>query len=151
MRDVPKLHFFSDVNTALFVYFLNFFFFAVGSCFNQLQMQLTNTHRMILEMGGSSGGKVDGDVMKTPSKYVEDFFHLSQRLLSKEMHQALDKLATETYNNRMDKKSSFPYITFNESLTFIVTSLMRELLQSSSGKNCISRIFFKIALQNKKS
>ena len=115
-------------------------------------MQLTNTHRMILEMGGSSGGKVDGDVMKTPSKYVEDFFHLSQRLLSKEMHQALDKLATETYNNRMDKKSSFPYITFNESLTFIVTSLMRELLQSSSGiKNCISRIFFKIALQNKKS
>ena len=100
-------------------------------------MQLTNTHRMILELGGGNGGKVDGDIMKTPSKYVEDFFHLSQRLLSKEMHQALDKLATGSYNNRPDKESSFPYITFNESLTFIVTSLMRELLQSSSGKNCI--------------
>ena len=70
----------------------------------------------------------------THGKYVEDFFHLSQRLLSKEMHQALDKLATESYNNRTDRESSFPYITYNESLTFIVTSLMRELLQSSSGK-----------------
>ena len=119
----------------LFVLTFYLIFSAVGSCFNQLQMQLTNTHRMILELeGGNGGGKIDGDVMKTPTKYVEDFFHLSQRLLSKEMHQALDKLATESYNNRTDRESSFPYITFNESLTFIVTSLMRELLQSSSGK-----------------
>ena len=97
----------------------------VGSCFNQLQMQFTNTPRMVVEMGG----KVEEEIMKTPGKFVENLFNLSQRLLKKELQEELDKIASQTYGTDPE----YLYKTINENLTFVVTSLMRELLQSSSG------------------
>ena len=97
----------------------------VGSCFNQLQMQFTNTPRMVVEMGG----KIEEEIMKTPGKFVENLFNLSQRLLKKELQEELDKIASQTYGTDPE----YLYKTINENLTFVVTSLMRELLQSSSG------------------
>ena len=78
---------------------------------------------------------MDGEIMKTPANFVEDFFNLGQRLLKTELHEVLDKLAAEVLAvGDADSAASFPYKTFNESLTFVVTSMMREILQSSSGK-----------------
>ena len=79
--------------------------------------------------------------MKTPANFVEDFFNLGQRLLKTELHEILDKLAAEVLAvGDADLGTSFPYKTFNESLTFVVTSMMREILQSSSGKTFSKQI-----------
>ena len=79
--------------------------------------------------------------MKTPANFVEDFFNLGQRLLKTELHEILDKLAAEVLAvGDSDSVASFPYKTFNESLTFVVTSMMREILQSSSGKTFSKQI-----------
>ena len=81
--------------------------------------------------------------MKTPANFVEDFFNLGQRLLKTELHEILDKLAAEVLAvGDADSVASFPYKTFNESLTFVVTSMMREILQSSSGKTFLKQISF---------
>ena len=93
------------------------FFNKVGTCFNQLQKPIT-------------------DVVKpehcVKPKVAEELFKLGQRLLSKELLAILDKAVADLYGN--GPVTSFPYKTFAEAMTFIVTSFMRELLQSSSGK-----------------
>lgn len=99
------------------VNFSEHFFNKVGACFNQLQKPMT-------------------DVTKPENcikpKVAEELFKFGQRLLSKELLALLDKTVADFYAK--GEIISFPYKTFAESMTFTVTSFMRELLQSSNGK-----------------
>ena len=90
----------------------------VGSCFNQLQMSNTK----IQTKNETEEDLID---MKIPSEYLEKVFKFCKRLLDKDLSQALDKLAEA-------KESPGVYKSFSEALYFIMTSLIRELLQCSS-------------------
>ena len=68
--------------------------------------------------------------LKAPGSYIEAIFQLCRRLLNKDLNQYLDKMAED----RVVSIPSYPYKSFSETLYFVVTSMLRELLQSSAGK-----------------
>ena len=68
--------------------------------------------------------------LKAPGTYIEAIFQLCRRLLNKDLNQYLDKMAED----RIVSIPSYPYKSFSETLYFVVTSMLRELLQSSAGK-----------------
>lgn len=86
----------------------------IGACFNQLQSPSTSICRMD---------------SRVPVKYVEEIFQLCKRLMDKEVTSSLDKMVDEFGVSVI----SYPYKSFTEAVNFIVTSLLRELLQSSTG------------------
>ena len=69
--------------------------------------------------------------LKITETYVEAIFQLCQRLLKKDLNQYLDKMAEDRDPILMP---SYPYKSFSETLGFTITSMLRELLQSSAGK-----------------
>lgn len=95
--------------------FSEIMFNKVGACFNQLQMNLTTIHGI--------------PAMKPPAKYIEEIFQISKRLLEKDLTLKLDKMAEEAALSLI----SYPYKSFSEATNFITTSMLRELLQTSSG------------------
>ena len=92
----------------------------VGSCFNQLQMANTQI---------SSKKEADEAIissMQIPSEYLENMFKLCKKLLDRDLSQALDKLA------EAKESTNYVYKSFSEPIYFIMTSLIREILQCSS-------------------
>ena len=68
--------------------------------------------------------------LKSPGNYIEAIFQLCRQLLHKDLTQCLEKMAED----RAAAIPSYPYKSFSETLYFVVTSMLRELLQSSAGK-----------------
>ena len=67
---------------------------------------------------------------KAIGSHIEVIFQLCRRLLQKDLNQFFDKMAEEGSVSI----PSYPYRSFSETLNFVVTSMLRELLQSSAGK-----------------
>jgi hypothetical protein len=105
----------------------------VGSCFNQLQMPITHTKKVLAQTKLKPT-----TTMSTPSKHVEAIFKIVERLLDNAVLQHLDKLTLSVFT--AGNVSCFPYKSFSETFNLVLTSLVRELLQSSSG-NCQNSSF----------
>ena len=92
----------------------------IGACFNQLQKPKTNI--------GNPAASADA-CLKTPGVFVEEIFKICRKLLEKDLHQILDKLAEENSGN-----PSYIYKSYSEALNFTATSLLREMLHSCESK-----------------
>ena len=91
----------------------------VGSCFNQLQSSNTKISAKNSDLISS---------MKIAPDFLENLFKLCKKLLDKDLSQELDKLAETKADN-----PNFVYKSFSEALFFVTTSLIRELLQTSTS------------------
>ncbi len=105
------------------------FFNKAGSCFNQLQAPATHTKRIMIRHSGQS----DASLFATPVGEIERIFGITKRLLAKEIIEFVDQIAMNTYSS--GDIVGFPYKSFGETVHLVLTSLIRELLQSTQGKS----------------
>lgn len=69
-----------------------------------------------------------------PIQHLQTIFAIAKKLLTKELLEHLDEQAGDIYSLHQIK--AYGYKSFSETITLVMVTLLRELLQNQSGKFC---------------
>lgn len=110
------------------------FFTKFGSSFNQFPNMRTYEHYSNMDDDDENPRKLKTKV-PFPVNHLQRIFDLSKKLLTKELLQHLDEQAEDIFQlNLVSNASRYGYKSFSETITLVIVTLLREILQNQNGE-----------------
>lgn len=124
------------------------FFTKFGSSFNQFPNMRTHEHYADTEIEKTI--KKSMEKVSFPVNHLQRIFNLSKNLLTKELLQHLDEQAEDIFQLNLHSNSSrtYGYKSFSETISLVIVTLLREILQNQNGIHLSFSFFIKFFIFN---